>query len=67
MSGPGFLLCAHCGDRIGVYEPAWLEHNDGSIRTASFLNLDPEIRQGQERARLWHLGCLPPDAIPDAS
>ena len=62
MSDPGFPLCTHCGDRIGVYEPAWLVDADGSIRSSSWLNIDPDA--GQNRARLWHHGCLAPDAIP---
>jgi hypothetical protein len=32
-----FLRCAMCGDRIGVYEPLWLELTDGSLRRSSFL------------------------------
>jgi hypothetical protein len=57
--------CAGCGDRIGVYEPLWIEDADGALVPASLLNLD----DGQ-RARaiaLWHLGCVvsnfPPTTI----
>jgi hypothetical protein len=67
VNGPGFLLCTHCGDRIGVYEPAWLEHTDGSIRASSLLNMDPDARHAENRSRLWHLGCLAPDEISGIS
>jgi hypothetical protein len=52
--------CAHCGDRIGVYEPLWLELADGALHRSSYLNLGdyPEL----DRSRLWHLGCLIPRA-----
>lgn len=52
------LTCAQCGDRIGVYEPLWLELADGALHHSSYLNLGdyPEL----DRSRLWHLGCLLP-------
>ena len=56
------LLCARCGDRIGVYEPVWLELADGALRSSSYLNLDRYAPY--ERSRLWHLGCLAPDGVP---
>jgi hypothetical protein len=61
---PPFLRCSHCGDRIGVYEPAWLELADGTLRSSSFLNLPHDLPAGERAARLWHLGCLAPDAFP---
>ena len=67
MNRPGFPLCTHCGDRIGVYEPAWLELADGSIRASSLLNIDPDTRNAENGSRLWHLGCLTPDAISGIS
>jgi hypothetical protein len=57
-----FLLCAACGDRIGMYEPLWCELPDGTLGLSSYLNLSCEQRRG--RSRLWHLGCLAPDAVP---
>lgn len=57
-----FLLCAHCGDRIGVYEHAWLEHPDGSLQASSFLNIEEHLRRGSAQVRFFHLGCLAPDA-----
>ena len=57
-----FLLCAACGDRIGMYEPLWCELPDGALGSSSYLNLSCEQRRG--RSRLWHLGCLAPDAVP---
>ena len=57
-----FLLCAACGDRIGMYEPLWCELPDGALGSSSYLNLSCEQRRG--RSRFWHLGCLAPDAVP---
>ena len=57
-----FLLCAGCGDRIGMYEPLWCELPDGALGSSSYLNLSCEQRRG--RSRFWHLGCLAPDAVP---
>lgn len=59
------LVCARCGDRIGVYEPLWLELADGTLHSTSYLNLAKyDLHQ---EPRLWHLGCLAPDAGPPAS
>ena len=56
-------VCATCGDRIGVYEPMWLELSDGSIHSTSLLVLR---RDGGEPggATYYHHGCLAPDRIP---
>lgn len=52
-SGP-FTMCAHCGDRIGVYEPIVVIVG-GSSRTTSLVN-EPEL---SERAGviLMHAAC----------
>jgi hypothetical protein len=34
-----FLRCALYSDRLGVYEPIWLELADGSLHRSSVLNL----------------------------
>ena len=58
------LVCARCGDRIGVYEPLWAELPDGTLHSSSYLNL---ARCDLHReSRFWHLGCLAPDAVPPA-
>jgi hypothetical protein len=57
-----FLLCAACGDRIGMYEPLWCELPGGALGSSSYLNLSCEQRRG--RSRFWHIGCLAPDAVP---
>lgn len=56
------LRCASCGDRVGVYEPLWLELADGSLHRSSFLNLG-DFR-GYDSARVWHLDCLIPEVRP---
>jgi len=57
-----FLRCALCGDRIGVYEPIWLELADGRLHRSSFLNLGDH--PGYDQSRLWHLDCLIPEVMP---
>ena len=53
-------VCAHCGDRIGVYEPPWVEVADGTLHSSLFLNLDRYAPHA--RARVWHHACLAPPA-----
>jgi hypothetical protein len=62
-----FLRCALCGDRIGVYEPIWLELADGSLHRSSYLNLGD--CPAHDPSRIWHIDCLIPEAIarPDAT
>jgi hypothetical protein len=52
-----------CGDRIGVYEPIWLELPDGSIHSTSLLVLR---RDGGEPGGgiYYQHSCLAPDRIP---
>jgi hypothetical protein len=57
------LICARCGDRIGVYEPFWLHHPDGTLINTAVL---PLRASGTEdvSGKPFHLGCLAPDALP---
>ena len=57
-----FLQCALCGDRIGVYEPIWLELGDGTLHCSSYLNLSDY--PGHDPSRFWHVDCLTPEAVP---
>lgn len=51
-----FITCAHCGQRIGAYEPLRIEQPDGSVGESSYLNLAPwEL---ETRPRLWHPWCF---------
>ena len=61
---PRFPVCLGCGDRIGVYEPLWVELADGGLRSSSYLNLGSD--EARERSRLWHLRCLTPDQANSA-
>ena len=45
------LLCAGCGDVIGVYEPAWVEAGDSSLHPSSALNLNRESAKARKRDR----------------
>jgi hypothetical protein len=56
------LFCAGCGDRIGVYEPAWVEAADGSLHRSSALNLDETMRYASRH--MWHVGCVIDDHPP---
>ncbi len=56
-------LCETCGDRIGVYEPIWLELPDGTITPTSLLALRHD--GGDPGGGIYyHQGCLAPDRIP---
>jgi hypothetical protein len=52
-----FLHCAHCGDRIGVYEPVWLEYADGSVVESTLLSLGDPRALTADGARLLHDEC----------
>jgi hypothetical protein len=56
-----WLLCAHCGDRIGSYEPLWLELADGTLKLSAFLRLGHDLPPGENGWRIWHRGCRRPD------
>jgi len=60
MTANGYS-CARCGDRIGVYEPLWVELGDGTLHSSSYLELGGY--KSHEPWRLWHQGCLFPDAV----
>lgn len=45
--------CAHCGERLGVYEPICAEYADSTVAEASMLTLAKDRRP----TRLWHPAC----------
>lgn len=47
-------VCAACGDRIGMYEPLWLQKDDGTVVSSALLELGSEPGE----ARMFHSGCL---------
>jgi hypothetical protein len=47
-------VCPLCGDRIGVYEPIWLERPDGTLVRSGLLALKDTRADG----RIFHSGCL---------
>ena len=49
------LICSHCGERIGVYEPFALEE-DGAVRSSSYFDLIRE--EHLTSPRLLHWDCL---------
>jgi len=50
-------VCVGCGDRVGAYEPAWVELDDGSFRPRSLLRRG--ALDARRALRLWHLACVP--------
>jgi hypothetical protein len=54
---PSIPACSRCHDRVGVYEPFWLQLADGTLRSSSYLNLHRDLPPGQNLVRLWHRGC----------
>ena len=57
-----FLVCDRCGDPIGVYEPMWLQHPDGSLTDSSFLEIRDRLGDPHLATRFFHQGCLATDA-----
>ncbi len=52
---PKITSCARCGDRVGVYEPAVVEHESGELVETSLLR---ERREERRRPlRVWHRSC----------
>lgn len=60
-------VCATCGDRIGVYEPIWIEQTDGTLTTTGLLEMSQHSDGEPHAVRLYHFGCLAPNRIPDQS
>jgi len=54
------LLCAHCQEIIGVYEPIWVIASDASEWTGSRLTLAGELRSPNSVA--VHERCHRPGA-----
>ena len=52
-----YPVCLACGDRIGVYEPVWLQLEDGSFTASGLLQID--LRS--PTPRLFHLRCVEVD------
>ena len=50
------LRCAGCSETVGVYEPAWVEHADGTLHSSALMNLDEKTRRNAHA--IWHAGCF---------
>ena len=55
---PRWMVCAGCGDRIGLSESAWVEERAGELRRSSLLNMGAEERRSAWR--MFHDGCIAP-------
>jgi len=55
-------ICSGCGDVVGLYEPAWIEFEDGTLHPSSLLNLDRDART--RARRIWHAGCVIDESPP---
>lgn len=51
------LECARCGERIGAYEPLWLQRPDGRFLATGLTRITEQVREG---GRLFHRGCAAP-------
>jgi hypothetical protein len=51
-------VCGVCGDRIGVYEPIWLDLDDGTLVVSALLKLDDHLDKTHGDPRMFHTGCL---------
>jgi hypothetical protein len=62
MSTTARPTCAHCGERISLFECLWRELASGAVHASYAVDL-----QGIQRAnrRLWHVGCLSPAPEPE--
>ena len=50
------LRCTGCGKVVGVYEPAWVEHPDGTLHSSALMHLDEKTRRNAHA--IWHAGCF---------
>ena len=55
-------VCAACGDRIGVFEPLWLQSSDGQIAGSTVIELN-ESSRAEAPSALFHIGCITPHDI----
>ncbi len=53
------LLCAACGDVIGVYERFHRDDERLGEHVATLVSMDPEARAQLAGASLYHLACAP--------
>jgi len=56
--------CAHCGQRISLFECLWRELGSGAVRASYALDLEVLQREGR---RLWHVGCFVPATVRQPS
>ena len=57
---PAFLTCAHCGDRIGTYEPVCWQRPDGTEIVTGLLAIKEQLDETGCGSRVLHLGCAAP-------
>lgn len=59
MSGlRDWLHCAHCGDRIGVYEPVWWKRADGSGVLSDSRSIRDAGGHEDDGSQVMHLACV---------
>jgi hypothetical protein len=66
VSNDAPILCTTCGDRIGIYEPVWLEEPNGALTRTGLLKIKQAYSE-PHRLRLHHLNCRSPlRLVPEA-
>ena len=54
------MVCAQCGEGIGVYDAVWVERADQTVYATSRLNLGEDPLPGL----LWHAACISSERYP---
>jgi len=57
-AGPIDFACARCGERVGVYEPLWLQRADGRFLATGLIAVRKHLRREGPGLRLFHRGCV---------
>ena len=54
-----FPTCSVCAERVGVYERAWAQFDDGTRRLTSLASMNGDPAHA---VRVWHAACYAPHA-----
>ena len=53
-------VCPHCGERVGVYEPAWRIAPDVGAECTSWLRVRAQLGPTDV---LWHVACAEAEGV----
>jgi hypothetical protein len=60
-----FLLCAACGDRIGVYERVGWQQPDGTMVFTGSRVVEEHRGNVDGPSRVYHVACAAPALVSD--